>query len=139
MIRTVRMLVVLSLASGTAAAGTCPAAVPAAVKKAFPDGTALTCAPHGKDFEVRLTRNKAELQVDVSATGEILLVEEPIPVSSIPATVMKAFSAKYPKAKATKAEKMTKGPAVSFELAFSIDGRRREATFNLDGTFVEEE
>ncbi len=52
-----------------------------------------------------------------------------------------AFEAKYPKTKASKAEKQTKADGtVTYEIAFKdAKGKKHEATFKEDGTFVEEE
>ncbi len=133
----------IMLLTSVASAETCPAAVTAAVKKAFPDGTITKCAAHvekgQKHFEAKVSRGKATLEIDVSPKGEILLIEEPIAVADLPAAVTRALAARYPKVKATRAEKMTKGAELSFEIAFQSEGRRKEATFKQDGTFVEEE
>ena len=52
----------------------------------------------------------------------------------------KAFRVKYPKAKPSKAEKMTAAnESVSFEIAFNTDAGKREAMFTQHGMFVEEE
>jgi len=55
--------------------------------------------------------------------------------------VTAAFEAKYPKTKASKAEKQTKADGtVTYEIAFKdAKGKKHEATFKEDGTFVEEE
>ena len=48
----------------------------------------------------------------------------------------KAFAAKYPKAKADRAEKQVKADkTTTYEIAFG----KTEVTFKDDGTFVEEE
>ncbi len=52
---------------------------------------------------------------------------------------MKAFAAKYPKGKATGAEKQTAGTAVTYEIAFTVGDQRKEATFDETGKLVEEE
>lgn len=143
-----RKILVLLLAAAPAYAeppGGCPAAVTTAVKKAFPKATLGACKAeheHGKDrFEVKLTKSSGEkVEVDVAPDGTVLQVEEKIAVDALPAAVKKAFAAKYPKATPTRAEKQT--PATgkpSYELAFQVDGKRKEATFAEDGAFVEEE
>lgn len=124
--------------------GRCPAPVIASVSKAFPKGTISACKlerEHGKDiFEVKLTRPDGEgLEVDVAADGAILQIEEPITVDVLPDAVRKAFAAKYPRAKATGANKQTAGKVVRYEIAFLVDKARKEATFLADGAFVEEE
>jgi hypothetical protein len=124
--------------------GRCPAPVIAGVSKAFPKVTISACKPerdHGKDiFEVKLTRSGGDrLEVDVAADGTILQVEEPIAVDALPDAVRKAFATKYPRAKATGANKQTAGKDVRYEIAFVVDKARKEATFSADGAFVEEE
>ena len=124
--------------------GRCPAPVIASVDKAVPSVTISACKherDHGKDiFEVKLTKPVGDrLEVDVAADGTILQVEEPIAVDALPNAVRKAFAAKYPRAKATGANKQTAGKDVRYEIAFVIDKARKEATFSADGAFVEEE
>jgi Putative beta-lactamase-inhibitor-like, PepSY-like len=130
-----------SRADNAKAAVACPAAVKTAIDKAFPKSTSMICKAEKAQFEVKLTKadgNKVE--VDVSADGKILQIEEKIALDKVPAAVMKAFAAKYPKAKVDAAEKQTPatGPA-SYELAFATDKGRKEATFSEDGKFIEEE
>ena len=136
---------VLASALAAAAPPPCPAAVTDAVAKKFPKATVQACKAErdeGRDqFEVKLTKaDGGKVEVDVSPAGAILQTEEVVPLDQVPAAVTKAFAAKYPKAKPTRAEKQT--PATgkpSYELAFLADGKKKEATFGEDGRFVEEE
>lgn len=140
-------LLALAVVAGLAgsAAADCPAAVKTAIEKAFPKSTISRCTPekeHGQDqYEVVVARQVGgKAEVDVAPDGKILLVEESIALDQVPAAVTKAFAAKYPKAKATGAEKETPtGGKPRYELAFEVGGKRKEATFAADGTFVEEE
>jgi hypothetical protein len=123
----------------------CPTDVKKAIDKAFPKSTITKCKAeheHGRDqFEVKLTKADGfKVEVDVAPDGKILMVEEKITIAKVPAAVMKAFAARYPKAKVDSAEKQTPatGPA-TYELAFATDKGRTEATFTEDGKFVEEE
>lgn len=122
----------------------CPSGVIASVSKSFPKATISACKAereHGNNlFEVKLTRSGgARLEVDFAADGTILQVEEPIAIDALPGPVRKAFAAKYPAAKATAADKQTAGKAVRYEITFVIDKARKEATFAMDGAFLEEE
>jgi hypothetical protein len=123
----------------------CPAAVKATTDKAFPGNTGATCKAEredGKDIiEVKLTRKEGgQVELDVAPDGALLQIEEVVAVAELPAPVTKAFTAKYPKAKPERAEKQTiTGKGVFFELAFTTDKGRKEATFAADGAFVEEE
>jgi hypothetical protein len=136
------LLVSFLFASSARADDKCPAPVKAAVDKAYPKAAIASCKAEKDQFEVKLTKaDGAALELDVSADGKILEIEEVIALDKVPAAVMKAFAAKYPKAKASKAEKQThtKDSSVSYELAFDADGKKKEATFTQDGKFVEEE
>jgi hypothetical protein len=138
---TMSLLVSLPSRADDAKPAPCPASVKTAIDKAFPKSTSMICKAEKARFEVKLTKadgNKVE--VDVSADGKILQIEEKIALDKVPAAVMKAFAAKYPKAKVDAAEKQTPatGPA-SYELAFATDKGRKEATFSEDGKFIEEE
>jgi hypothetical protein len=123
----------------------CPAAVKTAIDKAFQKSTITTCKrerENGRDqFEVKVAKaDGAKVEVDVSEDGKILQVEEKIALADVPGAVMKSFAARYPKSKATTAERQTPSTGKpSYELAFSVDGARKEATFTEDGAFVEEE
>ncbi len=128
-----------------ARADTCPAPVTAAIAKAFPKSTVTGCKAEkdkGHDqFEVKLVKDGGgKAEVDVAPDGKILLVEEKIALDQVPAAVKKAFAAKYPKAKAEGAEKQSPTSGTpSYELQFTVDGKRKEATFDEAGKFIEEE
>ena len=136
---------VLLVPAAARADTTCPAAVKTAITKALPKSTISSCKAekeHGHDqFEVKLTKaDGGSAEVDVTPDGKILQVEEKIAVDKVPAAVMKAFAAKYPKAKVDAAEKQTPAQGgVTYELAFATDSGRKEATFTEAGKFVEEE
>lgn len=136
MLRTALFLAVLA----TPALADCPKTVTDAVAKAFPKAKLDKCHPEhegGKDiFEAKLTRaDGTKAEVDVAPDGSILAVEEKIAVDALPDAVKKAFAARYPKAKAERAEKQTAGKTVTYEVAFG----KTEATFAADGRFIEEE
>jgi Putative beta-lactamase-inhibitor-like, PepSY-like len=126
-------------------AADCPSAVKGTIARTFPKSTITKCKAeheHGRDqFEVKIVKaDGAKAEVDVAADGKILQIEEKVPVDKIPAAVMTAFAARYPKAKVDVAEKQTPAEGQpSYELGFSTDSGRKEATFTEDGKFVEEE
>lgn len=144
MFRKVGVLLLLATPVYGGPPGACPAAVATALGKAFPDATIGACKAereHGKDqFEVRMTRGGRDaFTVDAAPDGTILQIEEVIAIDALPEAVKKAFAAKYAKAKPTRVEKQTAGKEVRYEIAFSTEGGRKEATFAADGRFVEEE
>ena len=123
----------------------CPAAVTGAITRAFPKSSIARCKAeheHGTDqFSVNVVKaDGTRAEVDVSPDGKVLQVEEKIAIDKLPAVVTKAFATKYPKAKVTAAEKqMPAQGSPSYELAFTTDAGRKEATFSEDGRFIEEE
>lgn len=133
-------LLLALLATPALADTTCPKAVTDGVMKAFPKSKITKCHPEhedGKDiFEAKITRaDGMKAEVDVGPDGSILQIEEKIAVDKLPDAVKKAFAARYPKAKAERAEKQTAGKTVTYEVAFG----ETEATFAENGKFIEEE
>ena len=146
--RTVLTLALAMLiAPGLAVAKSgCPSAVKDAAQKAYPSSKVTACKEEkekGKvQYEVKLeTKERKKLELDVSPEGSVLLTEEEVATGSVPKAVTAAFEAKYPKTRASKAEKQTKADGtITYEIAFKdAKGKRHEATFKEDGTFVEEE
>jgi hypothetical protein len=149
----IKALVVASiLASGTSAMADKIAltAVPAAVSKAFaaryPKLTPTVAEKEvGKDksvtYELAAVVSKdSKTEATFTADGTFLEEETIVALATLPPAVSKAFAAKYPKAKADRAEKQVKADkTTTYELAFMTGTRRTEATFKDDGAFVEEE
>ena len=138
-------IVVASWSLVPLAAADCPQAVTAAVQKAHPGATVQSCKKeqeNGKaQFEVKVAAQTGKgMEIEVSPDGTIILTEQPIEISEVPSAVVDAFAAKYGSAKLTKAEMQTAADGkVAYELAFTAGGKKKEATFGSDGTFVEEE
>jgi hypothetical protein len=123
----------------------CPASITAAAARAVAGTSVTSCKPEHEDgvdkFEVKLTRkDRSVVEVDVSTDGKVLAVEEAIALDKLPEAVTKAFAARYPKATPRAAEKqVVTDQGTRYELAFTDGGKRKEATFQADGGFVEEE
>lgn len=128
-----------------ASTGDCPSAVTSAALEHHAGATVSACKKeneHGKaQYDVKLlTKDGRKVELDISAAGEILLSEEPVSVDDLPQAVTAAFHAKYSGAKPTRAEKQTAADGkVTYEVAFALGAKKREATFAADGSFVEEE
>ncbi|MDE2142865.1 MAG: hypothetical protein KGJ84_10675 [Elusimicrobia bacterium] len=136
--------VLLAAASGAFAKTSCPAGVTGAVIKAHPGARIVSCKAEkekGKSqYEIKIKSGKTLMELDVAPDGAILQTEQKVAMASVPVQVMSAFSARYPKAKATRAEKQTLADGkVTYELAFRRGRKRQEATFDEVGKFIEEE
>ena len=139
-----KTLIVALLLSASLARADCPKAITDAVAKAFPKSTLTACKAekeHGHDqFEARIVKaDGGKAEIDLAPDGKILQVEEIMSLDKMPAAVMKAFAAKYPKGKATRAEKLTADKSVTYEIAFDLGDEHKEATFDETGKFIEEE
>ena len=134
----------LSLAA-PALANACPPEATAAALKAHAGATVVACKQEVEDgktlYEVKIKeKDGRSVELDVSTTGQILLTEEYVDVKDVPAAVMAAFVAKYPRAQATAAEKQTSSDGkVVYELAFGSGDAKKSATFEAGGKFLEEE
>jgi hypothetical protein len=90
-----------------------PKAVLKAVKEKFPRAEIKGAAREEEDgkttYEVMLKVKGRSVDVALKANGTILEIEKEIAVDDLPKAVRKTLSAKYPKAKISKAEAITKG------------------------------
>jgi hypothetical protein len=59
--------------------------------------------------------------------------------SDVPPVVASAFQTKYPSAQDVEWEAEKTDGRLAFEAEFKIDGKRKEAYFKPDGTFLKEE
>jgi hypothetical protein len=116
-----------------------PAAVEAAFKKAYPNATIKNASSEKEDgrieWEIESVDGKTNRDLVYLADGTLVVAEEQIEASAVPAPVMTAFKARYPKAKVSKYEKLTKGTATSYEMQFSGESVK-EAELAPDGTFI---
>lgn len=132
-------------ATQESAGAACPDAVKQSIAAKFADALMTNCKAERQDgrdqFEVKLTSKSGDrFEVDVAPDGTILQTEEAIALNVIPPAVLAAFTAKYPNAKPTRAEKQTRpGKAATYEMAFTGVNKTTAATFTEDGSFIEEE
>lgn len=131
-------------AARTKGAAACPDAVRQSVTKQYPNATIASCQAEkvdgGDQFEVKLDLGGQKMEVDATADGTIVQTESVVDSAAVPAKVLAAFSAKYPAAKLTRAQKQVRtGKGTFYEIKFDGQPKAKEATFAEDGTFVEEE
>lgn len=62
-----------------------------------------------------------------------------IPGDDVPQAVKDGFKAKYPNSAASEWEVEKSGGHLVYEAEFKLDGKKREAEFKPDGTFLKEE
>jgi len=116
-----------------------PAAVEAAFKKAYPNAIVKASSSEKEDgklqYEIESVDGTTKRDVVYLADGTLVAAEEEINAADVPAPVITALTARYPKAKITKYEKLTKGTAISYEMALT-GAAVNAAEIAPDGTFI---
>jgi hypothetical protein len=121
----------------TAPKGALPASVAAAFKKAYPNAVIKNWAKEtekGKtQYEVESMDGTQRRDINYAPDGTVLIIEELIPTSALPAPVAAAVAKIYPKASITTAEKVTTKEGVT-QYEVGLKGAKvTEALFTPDG------
>jgi hypothetical protein len=118
---------------------TLPAAVAAAFKKAYPNATIKNSSSEKEDgtlqYEIESIDGATHRDLVYLADGTLVAAEEAIDATAVPAPVLAALKARYPKATVTKYERLTKGATVSYEMTLK-GAAVKEAEIAPDGTFI---
>ncbi len=143
-VRAARLFLVVSLGGTTFAAAQAkpakpalPQAVSAAFHQAYPSATILSWSrekDNGKMvYEVESRDGTTRRDLLYSSTGETLEIEETIPAADLPAPVQEALKSAAPGATVTRAERVTRGPVVTYELAIKVGGKTSSLAFDPNG------
>ena len=90
---------------------------------------------HGKTiYEAEMTANGHGKDVSFDAAGNVVGVEEEVPLDNIPATARAAIEKTVSGGKIRKVEKVTEGGATSYEAAYTKAGKSREVSVHADGS-----
>ena len=85
-------------------------------------------------------KTKSDVTVSLKPDGTILEIEKEIAVKDLPAAVAGAIKAKYPASTIKKAEEVTEGEKVTFEVIVIREGTKpRELTLDKTGKILEDE
>jgi uncharacterized membrane protein YkoI len=117
-----------------------PAAVMAAFQRVYPNATIKAVAEEKKDgkvcYEVESLDGGTSRDLLYLVDGTVVEIEEAIPVAELPQVVMAAVAAKYPKAKVLKAEKVTKGAVVTYDVEVRTGGRKVAVDVDASGRVI---
>ena len=113
-----------------------PAPVLAAFHKAYPKATIRAAAEEKKDgkitFEIESLDGKTARDLQYEADGTVVEIEETIAITEIPEAAKAAVTGKHPKGKIVKAEKVTKGSEVSYDI--EIKTRKGKVSMDMDAS-----
>jgi uncharacterized membrane protein YkoI len=120
-----------------------PKAVADAVKARFPEGKITDAAKEEDDgkvvYDVELKMNGRKYESDILANGTILEVEKEIDAKDLPAAVIKAIDAQYPKSTIKEVMEVNKVKGKEekpdhYEVTLKTsDGKEAESLLTLDG------
>ena len=117
-----------------------PAAVIAAFKSAYPNATIRGYArekENGKTFyEIESKEGDMTRDVLYNPDGSVAEIEESVAATDRPAAAQQAIQAKYPKAVITKAERVTVGSKVGYEVSAKQGQKRISFEFDSEGKVV---
>lgn len=121
-----------------------PKAVLDAVKDKYPDAELVGAEKESEDgktvYEVKIKNKGQKLEVTFKPDGTLTTVEKEIEVKALPKEVTDALDAKYPKATLEKAEEVTEGDKVTYEVQLTTaDKKSLEVELDPKGKVLEVE
>jgi Putative beta-lactamase-inhibitor-like, PepSY-like len=121
-----------------------PGAVLKSIQAKFPGAKLEEAAKEVEDgkttYEVEFTFKEGEYTVSVKPDGTIEEIEREVAIKDLPAAVLAALKAKYPKATLDEAEEVTAGTKVTYEVLVKRKGKKdRQVTLNPKGSILEDE
>lgn len=118
-----------------------PPAVLAAFQKAYPGAEALGYSLDARGgmrvFEIESREGRVRRDLSYLPDGTLVEAEEVIPPAGLPKPVMAAIQAAHPGARVLRAERDTRGAAVTYEVVLSWRGARKELVFDPEGRPVQ--
>ncbi len=117
-----------------------PANVLSAFHKAYPaaeiKGTSIESEKGHSYYEIESVQGTQHIDLLLTRSGKIIEVEETIPENELPAPVMKTLQAKFKELKINKAERVTSGKKVTYELSIESNKKRHSVVLWPDGKIV---
>lgn len=114
-----------------------PPAVLAAFEKGYPGAQALAYALDEdggrKVFEIQSREGRVRRDLSYLPDGTLDEAEERIAPSGLPEAVQRAIQVGHPGARILRAERDTRGAAVTYEVVIAIRGAKKELVFDPEG------
>jgi hypothetical protein len=130
------------LAAGAAKASKVelPQAIRQAFEKAYPNATIKDVSTEKEDgetrYEVESIDGTTARDLIYRADGSVVEMEEVIPETDLPQPVRDAIAIKYPKGKLLKAERLTRGTTVLYEMQIKVGKKTRQLVLDPSGARV---
>ncbi len=120
-----------------------PAAVLAAFEKAYPKAVAKGYSWEEKDgkalYEIESLEGKIHRDVSFLENGRVFEKEEVVAVNSLPEAVREAVKKDHPKGMFLRAEKISRGTTVEYEVVIAQGKKKTEVKLDAGGKILETE
>ncbi len=120
-----------------------PAKVLESFHKAYPKadikGTSIEKENGHSYYEIESMQGTKHIDVLITHSGKITEVEETIPENELPAPVMKTLKGKFKDLKINKAERVTSGKKVTYELSIESNKKEHGVVLYPNGKIVKSE
>jgi hypothetical protein len=117
-----------------------PPAVIAAFKSAYPNATVRGYAKEtekGKTFyEIESKDGAAIRDLLYNPDGTVAEIEETIAATDLPAEAQQTIKSKYPRGVVSRAEKVTEGNTIKYEVSIRSGNKRTGLAFDADGKLL---
>ena len=118
-------------------------AVTASFHKAYPNATVRGASverENGKTYyEIESTDSTVKRDLLYTADGTCVEIEETIDATTLPRAVSGSLHKEFPEAKILRAESITKGQALQYEVVVQSGERKWEVVFDPNGIIVEKQ
>jgi len=114
-----------------------PSAISKAFRQSYPGATMLAFSREREKgriiYEVESRDGSIRRDLLYSLTGKVLEIEETIPATELPVPVRSALDSTAPGATISRAERVTRDGAVTYELTIRVQSRRRSLSLDPAG------
>ncbi len=107
-----------------------------AYPKAVIKGTSIENENGHHYFEIESMEGTQHIDLLITHSGKITEVEKTIPESELPTSVLKALNMKFKNLKINKAEKVTSGSKVTYELSIESNNKKHGVVILPNGKFL---
>jgi hypothetical protein len=120
-----------------------PVVILQAFKQAYPNAMIKASSKETEKgkvvYEIESVDGTLNRDLLYSPDGKVLEIEETIPSATLPMAITQSIAKEYPKSEIKKAEKVTVGEIITYELVVSSANRAYSITLDPNGKILEKE
>jgi hypothetical protein len=119
-----------------------PSAVAAAFHKSYPNAKIVGTSGETEEgktlYEVESVDGTIKRDLLYAPDGSCVEVEESMPAKALPSGLLESLKKSFPKGRVMKAEKLTKGASIQYELTIKNGREQHEVVFDTNWTLVKD-